>query len=60
MVGHKRGVGCVGVFGQMGGGERDVAKERKKNFLPLPIAREREEEDEQCHQNDVVFSFVFF
>jgi hypothetical protein len=50
----------LGKWGGERGRERDVAKERKKNFLPLPIAREREEEDEQCHQNDAVFSFVFF
>jgi hypothetical protein len=40
--------------------QRDVAKERKKNILPLPVARQREEEDEQCNQNNTVFSCLFF
>jgi len=51
-------VGSVGVFGQVGG--RDTAKEAKKKLISLPAVRPDEEEDAQCHQNDIVFSFVFF
>jgi hypothetical protein len=51
-------VGSVGVFGQVGG--RDTAKEAKKKLISLSAVRPYEEEDAQCHQNDIVFSFVFF
>jgi protein tyrosine phosphatase (PTP) superfamily phosphohydrolase (DUF442 family) len=51
-------VGSVGVFGQVGG--RDTAKEAKKKLISLSAVRPDEEEDAQRHQNDIVFSFVFF
>jgi len=43
-----RGCGLCRGFGFLEERQMDVAKEGKKNLLPLPL-RVREEEDIQCH-----------
>jgi len=58
VVGYK-GVWVVSRFEQVGGGgerERDC----KINLSSPSLSSSREEKVTQCHQNNIIFSFVFF
>jgi hypothetical protein len=53
-----RGCGLCWGFGFLGEREMKVAKEGKKNLLPLPL-HVREEEDTECHSKQNYFELFF-
>jgi len=56
--GHKGGIDCFKIFGEVGGRDRRCKRGEEKLSSPA-FARPGEEDGKQCHQNGTVYNSLF-